>query len=217
MTRHLLVASLLGGLALSSSALAQPAQTTSGTYGQINLGSGLAGTAKVNVSETGLGSFSGSEDLNAGLFATAALGRSFDNGFAVEGEALYLKNDVDTDDLNKAIGTPLNASMQAIGVMANVHYAVTTVGSTTFHVGAGVGFGQAKYELLGSSDDKTGAMWQVMAGLSYPISEQTSWDVGYRYVGVPDYDASETTGGITDKVKVESRVHVLSIGLRQKF
>lgn len=217
MNYHLLVAILCGGLALSTSALAQPAATAAGTYGQINLGSGLAGTAKVSVSETGLGSFSGSEDLNAGFFATAALGKSFGNGFAVEGEALYLKNDLDTDDLNKAIGTPLSASVQAIGLMANVHYAVTAIGVTTLHVGAGVGFGQAKYELLGASGDKTGAMWQVMAGLSYPVSEQTSWDVGYRYVGVPDFDESATSGGITDKVKVESRVHVLSIGLRQKF
>jgi opacity protein-like surface antigen len=217
MKHRLWVAALLGGVALSSAALAQPAETVAGTYAQVNLGSGLGGTAKLSVSETGLGSAAGSEDLNAGFFGSAALGRSFGNGFALEGEAVYLKNDIDTDDLNQAIGTPLSASVQAVGVMANVRYAVTAVGATTVHVGAGVGYGRAKYELLGASDDKSGAMWQVMAGLSYPISDRTSWDVGYRYLGVPDYDFSETSGGVTDKVKVESRVHILSIGMRQKF
>jgi len=216
MKYRILSGALFAAMLVGGNANAQQA-TDSGLYAQFNLGSGVAGSAKLSADVSGLGSGSGSEDLKAGVFVSGAIGKSLPNGLAIEGELLYLDNHIKTDDLNSFVGTPLKASLKATGLMANLHYAVAPVGPTTFYVGAGVGVGQAKYEVLGSSDDKTGAMWQLMAGLSYPVSSTMSWDIGYRYVGVPDYDASATIGSSTANVKIESRVHVVSIGARAKF
>jgi opacity protein-like surface antigen len=216
MKYQILSGALFAALLAGGHANAQQA-TDPGFYSQFNVGSGIAGSSKISANISGVGSGSGSEDLKPGVFVSGAIGKSLPNGFAIEGELLYLDNNIKTDDLDSAVGTALKASMKTVGLMANLHYAVAPVGPTTFYVGAGVGVGQAKYELLGSSDDKTGAMWQLMAGFSYPMSSTMSWDLGYRYVGVPDYEASATSGSTTAGIKVESRVHVLSIGLRSKF
>jgi opacity protein-like surface antigen len=204
-------------IGLATGAMAQAVQSSPGPYLQLAVGSGVGGTTKATLSATGIGSLSGSEDLKAGAFVAGAVGNSFQNGFAVEGEALLINNDVDTKDLDALLGLPLKAKVQVAGVMANARYAVAPIGPALFHVGAGVGYGRTKYELLGESDEKSGAMWQVMAGLSYPVSEKASWDLGYRYIGVPDFDASFTSGSTTAKAKLETRVHVVALGFRYKY
>ena len=207
----LITAMLAGGHANAQQA------TDPGYYAQVNLGSGFAGSAKLSASVSGFGSASGSEDLKPGVFVSGAIGKSLPNGLAIEAELLYLDNHINTDEVDRALGTALKASMKTTGLVANLHYAVAPIGPATFYVGAGVGVGQAKYEVLGLSDDKTGAVWQLMAGLSYPVSSTMSWDLGYRYIGVPDYDVSATVGSTALQAKIESRVHVLSIGGRAKF
>jgi opacity protein-like surface antigen len=211
------MAAIAAATLLAAAAPSQAAEVASGAYVAVTAGSSVAGTAKISARSNGVDSGSLSEDVKAGGFASAAFGTRLGKGFDVEGEVLYLKNDIDTKDLDAFVGSPLNASLQATGVMANAHYSLAPIGQTTLRVGAGVGYGQAKYELLGGSDDKSGAMWQVTAGAAYALTDRTSWTLDYRYVGVPDYDAATASGGSSSQIKIESRVHVVAVGLRSAF
>jgi len=202
-------ASLCAGAALA----AEPVATSPGFYGQLSLGSGIGGRTKLSSPGDSL-----HEGLNAGLFASAAVGRSLEGGVAFETEILYLHNDIDTGDLDRLTGVNLGASVRTTGLLVNAHYAVAPVGPFTASVGAGAGYGEAKYKLLGGSESKGGFMWQAMAGLSYPVSDKLSWDLQYRYVRSPRFHESVDAGTLgVIPFKVETGTHVLAVGARMKF
>ena len=203
----------LFAVSLSAPAMSQPARAIAGDYVQFAIGSGVAGQTKFSL--PGIGSEDA--DLKAGLFAAVAGGRSLGNGFAVEAEALYLKNDIDTGDLDTLVGAPLDASARTYGLMVNAHYALTSVGPFTAEVGGGVGYGQTKYKVLGGSDDADGLMWQLIAGLSYPVTDKFSWDLKYRYLRGPKLSADVTLGATTYDYEVKTSAHVVAIGGRVKF
>lgn len=200
------------GLAVLAASGASAQSAPVGPYFQINLGSGFAGKTDVSASSAGV---SGSEDadLDAGLFASAAFGMNFDNNFALEGEVLHAKNDIDTADIDRALGANLDASVKTTALMANAYYNLGAVGPINARIGAGVGYGQAEYEILGGSDKEGGLAWQVMVAGAYPVSEKVSLDVGYRYLRSPDFDVSDA--GV--KVSAETGAHVVTVGARLGF
>ena len=206
--------------ALAASLLAAPcfAQQTNGrSYYQVDLGSGVGGAAHLAVSGsvTGLGSASASGDVNLkpGFFGSGALCYSFSNGLAAEVEGLYLRNSGDSG----SIGT----TAETYGAMGNLLYAIGQVGPIVPYVGAGIGYGVAKYSLLGGHVQDSGFMWQLRTGVSGKISETAMWQIGYRYLQSPDYslDVSATSSGVTaaGSLKVATHTHVISFGVRQRF
>ena len=209
MKHIILISALTASCFVSAPAFAQSAQTVEGNYVQLSLGSGIAGNTKVSIAGVG----SENVDLDTGFFAALAGGHSMANGLALETEVLYLKNDLKTGSLDTLIGVPLKASSSTVGGMLNAQYAVAPVGPLVANVGAGIGFGQVEYKLLGESSTGTGFMWQAMAGLSYPVSPQVSWDLKYRYVRSPELRASFAPYN----AKVETGTHVLAVGARFRF
>lgn len=200
--------------AISAALVAAPAfAQDSGLYLQANLGAGVAGKTELDATLVGQGSASTDGDLDAGLFASVAFGKVFAGGLSVEGEILYLKNDIDTGDLDRALGTPLNASVRSQGVMLNAFYNVGSPDSVSARFGAGLGYGQSRYKMLGDSDTGDGLMWQAMVSAAYPISETLALDVGYRYVRAPEYEVSDPSG----RLSAETGAHVLSVGTRFSF
>lgn len=199
-------------VAIAAPVAAQPARAVPGNYAQFSIGSGVAGQTKFNFPGVG----SEDVDIEAGLFAAIAGGRSMSNGFAFEAEGIYLKNDIDTGDLDAVVGVPLDASARTYGLMVNAHYALTAVGPFTAEVGAGVGYGQTKYKVLGGSDDADGLMWQLMAGLSYPVTEKLSWDLKYRYLRGPQQRADLPLAA-APSVEVRTSAHVVALAARVKF
>jgi opacity protein-like surface antigen len=200
--------------ALCAPVAAQPVQAAAGNYVQFSLGSAVAGQTKLSVSGVG----SDDANLKAGIFGAVGGGRSYGNGFALEAEGIYLKNDIKTGSLNALVGTSLDASARTYGLMLNVHYAALPVGAFTAEIGGGLGYGQTKYELLGESDDANGLMWQVIAGLSYPVSDKLSWALNYRYLRGPklSYDDLPVGTDVYD-VDLKTSAHVVSVGARMKF
>jgi opacity protein-like surface antigen len=200
---------------LSAPAYAQSAPAEAGNYVQFALGSAVAGETKLSVSGVG----SEDADLKAGFFGAVSGGRSYGNGFALEAEGIYLKNDIKTGSLSALLGTPpLDASARTYGLMLNAHYAALPLGPFTGEIGAGLGYGQTKYELLGASDEANGLMWQIIAGLSYPVSEKLSWALNYRYLRGPKLNYDDIpVGAATYDVDLKTSAHVVSVGARMKF
>jgi opacity protein-like surface antigen len=192
-------------------AAAAQAQTGEPNYWQVNLGSGLGGHAHLSASAPSIGSASGDVDVKPGFFGSMAVGHSFGNGLAVEGEGYYAHNAGDTDSFG--FGT----SVDSYGVLANLMYAIAPVGPVVPYVGAGLGVGHSEFNAFGGGVGATGLVWQLRAGLSGDVTPTVKWDLGYRYFSEPRFDETATIDGVTGHAEIAPRIHVLTIGLRQRF
>ena len=199
--------------AVAAGALASPAlaQEPGSSYVQINLGASVSGDVDLEATSGGT-TFAGEADLETGTFGSIAGGGRLGGGWAPEGEALLLTNDIDTAAADAALGTPLDANVETYAFLANGVYNFDA-GSVRPYVGAGVGFGNAKYRLAGESEDDMGLAWQVKAGVVIPGSQNMSWDIGYRFLSLPSFEISEP--GVS--VELDTSAHILSVGARMAF
>lgn len=198
--------------AAAAAMLATPAFAQDASYAQFNLGGVVAGTADADFDIVGVGSASGEGDLEIGVFTSAAAGVRTSSGFTYEAEVMYFNTDIDTGDLDAAIGAPLDASVESYAIMANILYNFEA-GSFTPYVGAGLGYGKSIFALGGEDEEDAGLAWQLRAGVSVPMSDSITWDIGYRYVVAPTFEVSE---GLTS-MEVDTTAHVLSVGARYAF
>lgn len=198
-------------VAFASPALAQ----VSPNYVQLNVGSGVAGTADIGASVDDLGSASYDLDLDPGFFISAAAGAAMPTGFALEGEVVYFTNDGDTQEIEDLTGESVEASAETLGLLVNANYRFATSGTIQPYVGAGVGYGKVEYDVdeLGGSDDDNGFMWQLKAGVTFAMANSTTWDIGYRYVRSPEYEVSDDFSSLS----VETDTHIVSAGIRYSF
>ena len=200
--------------AVAAGALATPAlaQDAGANYVQINLGANVAGQVDVDATLAPATTFSGDADLETGALASLAGGLGAGNGFTLEGEVLFFASNIDTAEADALIGTSLSARVESYALMVNGLYSFDA-GSVSPYVGAGVGYGSSTFKLAGESDDDIGMAWQVKAGVVIPSSETLSWDVGYRYLSLPNFDISEP--GVS--VSADTGAHVVSVGARFAF
>lgn len=182
-------------------------------YGQVNVGGVVKGQTDIDVNIVGLGSGSGEAELEAGFLTSGLLGKTFDNGFSVEGEAIYAQSDLNSDELSAVVGAPTDASTSTVALMLNGKYEMATEGKFAPYVGAGLGFGKAKYTVDGDSDSDTGLVWQVKAGVALKQSDTVTWDLGYRYLRAPELTVEDAG----DSISVQSSMHALTLGLRVGF
>lgn len=199
--------------AVAAAAFATPvlAQDPSGNYVQINLGATVSGQVDLEATLPP-DTFSTDADLDTGMFGSLVGGVSAGGGFAVEGEIVYLNSDIDTEDADVALGYPLNASLTSYAVMINGVYTFKA-GSFSPYVGAGAGWGTSEYEFDGVSDDDGGIAWQIKAGVTFPMSDTVTWDLGYRYVTLPSYEKNE--GAVS--IDADGTAHVVTLGARFTF
>lgn len=193
-----------------------------GWYGQANIGAGVGGAVQLRVTDSILGHAQGEDDTKVGPFVSLAAGRSFEGGFAIEAEALYLQNKVDTPDINDFLGFPLDAKAKTYALMVNGMFAIAKTDYGVPYIGAGVGWGKTDYKAGGETIADNGMVWQVRAGISIPRSETVSWDIGYRYLEAPD--AKKTYGFVNGSNQQEvitlegkTKQHILSAGWRWRY
>ncbi len=198
---------------VAAAALATPvlAQDASPNYLQFNLGASVAGDVDLEAT-SGPDTFAGEADLETGAFGSITGGLGMEGGWALEGELLLMTSDIDTAAADAALGAPLDAHLESHAAMVNGVYNFSTGGFRPY-VGAGVGFGNAKYRLAGESEDDMGVAWQVKAGVVIPSSETLSWDVGYRFVSFPSFDIRDGA----DSVDADATAHIVSVGARITF
>lgn len=144
-------------------------------------------------------------DLDSGWLVGGAGGYAFNNGVRVEGEMLYLNNDLDSDT---------EGDTSTLGAFANVAYEFKNVGRIRPFVGAGVGFAQVNYDDGVVDDDDIGFAYQAKAGLAYDINERLTTELAYRYINVTDV---EFGSGATSPVSADYDNQAVTIGLRYKL
>lgn len=199
--------------AAAAAAFATPAlaQDASGNYLQINLGASVAGEVDLDVTLPP-DTFSGEADLETGIFASLTAGARTGDGFAIEAEVLHFGSDIDTEEADAVVGFPLDASVTSYAGMINLVYSFDA-GSISPYVGGGVGWGSSEYEFAGESDSDDGLAFQIKAGMTFPMSDTVTWDLGYRYLTLPSYRYSEAG----DSLDVDGTAHVVTLGARFAF
>ena len=198
-------------LLLATVAAAALAQDASPNYLQFNLGANVGGEVDLDVT-TPPDTFSGEADLETGTFGSITGGLGMEGGWVLEGELLLMTSDIDTDAADAVLGAPLDAHVESYAAMVNGVYNFSAGGFRPY-VGAGVGFGTAKYSLAGESEDDMGVAWQVKAGVVIPSTETLSWDIGYRYVSFPSFDIRDGA----DSFDADASAHIVSVGARITF
>jgi opacity protein-like surface antigen len=196
----LFTAAAVAALSFAGSAFAG-ADWRADDYAQINIGSGVAGSTRASASGIG----SATADLNAGFLGGGLVGHAFGDGLSVEVEGLYDQNNVKGAD----------ARVESFGGLANLkfeaplHYKVMQA-TLSPYVAGGVGYGQTKYDIDGLSANKDGVMWQAKVGLAIHATSKLTWDLGYRYLQLPQLNFG---GGN----KIDTYVHGITVGLRWNF
>ena len=195
---------LLAAAATVAAFAALPA-TAQELYAQANVGVSLAGTADVEASiDDGSDTLaaSGDVDLENGWLVSGALGSGF-RGVRVEAEAIYSSNDIDEDGFE-------DISVEHWALLANVLYDIPMDGAFRPYVGAGVGLGNTTLELGDDDAEDRGLAWQLRAGATFGAEEGVTWDVGYRYLNLADFELSETDANL----EAEAAVHAVTVGVR---
>lgn len=193
-------------LALMALGAAAPAGAQQAALGPYVLGG--AGLSLLEDSDVG-GSVNARHEFNPGWAGLGALGYAFANGFRVEGELGYRRNNVDN-------GT---GNAEAWTLMGNALYDFTTGTAFTPYVGAGIGGARLNFNNVpaGSTsidDADTVLAYQGLAGVTYELETNLKLDLGYRYLTTERPSFRTRAGGTVDG---DYDDHAVMLGLRYQF
>ena len=228
---------LLGFSALAACAIALPAAaqgmgslTDPQTYlrgGYVELEAGLpfqGATTEYN-SAQGVGSNNGSGHFQAGYFGGAIFGHRLAPGFAVELEGVYFKNRYTTETEFFQHNT---GHSQTYGGLANLRfslpydYHLTRSFAIVPYVAAGAGYGETSYKTCFTGPTflaagQSGLLWQAKAGLEIKTGTPISIDLGYRYMGTPDYRQDAVGLENNSSFQMKSHVQTTTAGIKYTF
>lgn len=208
------------GVAVALVALPAAAQDA-GWYGQFGVGASLGGSVDVDGrydDGTDVYSESADLDLENGWLVTGAVG--MDHGpFRVEGELVYSDNDVEDIVLTDGSTTVEieGVSVSHLAALVNLYYDFDTGAAWTPYVGAGVGYGGTRVSFDGEDEGDSGLAWQVRAGLTVQSSPSLSWDIGYRYLDMAEFEYSESDGVEEIMLRAAPKTHSISVSARFAF
>ncbi len=158
-------------------------------------------------------------ELDTGIFATGAFGRSFGN-FRAEGELAYNTNDVSTVS---ALGVSLGASgdVSTTALMVNGYYDFDTNSKWRPYIGGGIGGANVSINSLSvvgvllADDDTTVFAYQAKVGVAYEFSPAWAGTFGYRFFGTDDADFVDVSGAAFSTDGIQA--HIIELGMRFRF
>ncbi len=201
-------------------ALADPHFYLDGAYVEATGGSTFQGATTEFNSGPGEAD-KGSGHFRPGYFGSATFGKRVAPGLALELEGVYLNN-----HYNKATeesqGT--GGSARTYGGLANFRvslpwdYHVAGRFAVVPYVAAGAGYGDVHYNTSAPLDaDRAGLMWQAKTGLEIKTGTPVSFDLGYRYIGTPEFNADFQGPGGDSSFRLRSHVQVATGGIKYSF
>ncbi len=165
-----LTISFVAGIALAASGAAVGAE---GVYagGQVGIG---GGGGEIDNSGFDL-------ELDTGLFLNGFVGKDLGN-VRLEGEIAYRQNDMDNVG-----GIAVLGEMSSVAFMGNAYYDFGDGSGITPYLGIGAGVANVKFESI-ANDSEIAFAFQMMVGMSFPISETLSMTAELRGFGaVPEF------------------------------
>jgi opacity protein-like surface antigen len=223
---------VLGFAALAACAVALPAsaQDVSGlwnphtyldnSYVEATGGSTFQGATTEYNSGPG-GSNEGSGHFRPGYFGSLTFGKRVAPGLALEVEGVYLNNSYD----HATLATQgVTGNTRTYGGLANAvvslpfDYHVTQRFALKPYIGAGVGYGNTNYNTTAPfSDSQSGVLWQVKTGVEIKTGTPVSFDLGYRYIGSPDYSSNFNGANGDSSFRMRDHTQVATAGIKYSF
>ncbi len=116
-------------------------------------------------------------ELDTGILATGAFGRSFDNQiFRAEAEVLYNTNDVSTLSVPGGVSATASGDISTLGLMVNGYYDFETNSKWKPFIGGGIGGANVSINslsvmgIVGPDDDAWAFAYQVKVGVAYEFT-----------------------------------------------
>ena len=126
--------------------------------------------------------------FDSGFVGTLAVGYDFASSLRVEAEYVWQKNDLDQLFYNNRFGNFNDGDLKTQALMVNGYYDVDTGSSWSPFVGVGLGW--AKVDLntpaLPLGDNDNVFAYQIMAGVSYAMNDNISFDAQTRFFVTQD-------------------------------
>lgn len=178
-------------------------------FGGASIQDDVESSAAYNISGYGLLPFADLDyDTGTGFILGAALGARLDDNW--RGEIEFAYQDSDVDNLNAEGGVisdniiiPTLGDVTSYTILANLWYDVDPINDTGLrpYVGGGIGYGAVDIDLNTPglnflNGDDGGFAYQVGAGVTWDINEQSTFELGYRYKGITGIDLSFDDLGI---------------------
>lgn len=163
-------------------------------------------------------------DTETGAALLWSVGYDLRNGFKVESELSWRRNDLDTATFPGALrfqstGTntaPADGSLTNLAYLVNGVYEMNWSPRLRPFVLAGVGFSRVTGEVtrVGSAtfavdDSETALAYQVGVGVNYPLTAALTMEVSYRFFGTPNVTF--------DDVEINNTHHTGLFGLTYAF
>lgn len=190
-------------------------------YGTANVGLGSLSSATLTYSD-GTTSSTASGDYSTSLAAGGTLGYNFANGFAVEGEIMYRRNDLDPVELD-GLGSFNEGDFASLAFAVNALYRfrLGDSGKLTGYVGPGIVYFQEidiDFETNGQEtsfeDSDTG--FQLKVGGRYDFNERWFAEAGATYL-VADSVQMALPADPTQTIESDYDHWALSVGVGLRF
>lgn len=212
------------------------AQTVSGLYLGAGVGGNFLNSTKISID--GVGDYF-APDFAWGYAGLLSIGWGFGNGFRVEIEGSYRRNDTQGVVASGESMPGARGTASSYGGMVNILHDIDingALGGLTPYLGVGIGYIWHDYDKVGwgvgvasetFSGNAVALAGQVIAGLSYPVSAVPglSLTAEYRFMATNGHDVSGTfnanagAGIMSSKLPfdVDNSNHSILFGLRYAF
>jgi OmpA-OmpF porin, OOP family len=231
MTKQRTIAALLGTTAAvlafyGTSAAEAQTMDPNYTYGPY-IGAAGGGSFLNDISPNG-GGADNKSNFDNGYVGLGSVGWGFGNGFRVEVEGGYRRNDLrGVRNSGVANGGALGTETAMLNGLYDIDPALFGVQSYGFmpHVGVGVGWARPRFDhassfngnVVSGKDDVLA--YQGIAGVSYAVAPQVKVDLDYRYLGTQNgtFNSSPGLNGVGSPTKSSIQDQAVTLGIRYEF
>lgn len=190
-------------------------------YGTANIGFGSLSSATLTYSD-GTTSSSASGEYSGSVAAGGTLGYNFDNGFSVEGEIMYRRNDLDPVELD-GLGSFSEGDFASLAFAVNALYrfGLGDSGKLTGYVGPGIVYFQEidiDFETNGqeTSFEESDTGFQFKLGGRYDFSDRWFAEAGATYL-LADGVTMELPADPSQTIESDYDHWTLSVGVGFRF
>jgi len=160
-------------------------------------------------------------EFDAGIVTTSIIGVKLENNIRLEGEFAWRRNDGQSLSFNGVDRNFTAKGAESYGLLLNAFYDFDTGSALTPYVGVGAGFDFVRnrflYGAVDFEDNDVAFAWQVIGGVSTPLTEKIDGFIDARYhSSSPDFTrTSPADNGVSLSSEFDN--FSVSVGYRYNF
>lgn len=204
-------------------AISVKADDDTGVYVDLHLGGVLQSDKDYDLVQIDGARTSETANVETGLMAGFSVGYNFNKNLSVEAAWDWRRNTLSEFALSD--GTQITGGDYAANaVTLNAYYHLDEWGASGLRpfIGAGAGFIEeidfdAETNSVAAQFESSGEfVWQVMAGISYPLSDNIALDTEVQYLSMSGTDLTGTENGLSLE-NISYNPMTVSLGVKYKF